>query len=205
MSRVLKGHKSYLVSYDLETTGLDHKVNGVVQIAMIFEKNGEVVDAYNSYVNCATYKRDVGINPVAMGINGIKVEDIESFPSVQQVVAEIGAILIKHYGSYKCKLQGYNNTSFDKYFLQEMYEQTDYDYDVFFHYKQLDTFEVLKWLQFNGLIPKTFNQKLVTALVEYGICSQEQVDDNAHDAFFDIHMTKELDKWLINHITKEIE
>ncbi len=184
--------KNTLVYYDLETTGLNPETAGIVQIAMLFEKNGEIVDTYNSMVDCSQYGRDVSIAQAALDINGVKREDILTFPSPQQVVAEIGLKLMKNYKDNKVKLCGFNNTSFDKYFLQEFYAQTDYDYDKFYHYKQIDVFEVLKGLQYLKLVPHTWNQRLVTFLEAFKLASVDEIEKNAHDALYDVQMTREL-------------
>ena len=194
-----------LVYYDLETTGLDAQTNGIVQIAMLFEKNGEIVDSYKSYVNCAAYDRDVAVSPKALEINGVKLEDIETFPIPFDVVFEIDIILRKHYGDRKVKLCGFNNTSFDKYFLEEFYKQAGSNYDKWFHYKQLDVFEGVKILQYLHVLPKTFNQRLVTLLDEFGVDTAESIAENAHDAMYDVEMTRNLlyhIKGLLNDKTK---
>ena len=185
-----------LVYVDTETTGLDPLVCGLVQISMLFEKDGEVVDTYDSKVNCSTYTRDVAVNQTALDINGVKREDIESFPSVQQVVAEIGAKLYKNYGKTKVKLCGFNAVSFDQYFIKEMYRQTAWDYDEFYHYKIVDIFEAVKWLQYVELIPKTFKQRLVTLVEEFGLATVSEIEKHAHDSLWDIHMTRELSLYL---------
>lgn len=181
-----------IVYYDLETTGLEAKKNGIVQIAMLFEKNGEVVDAYESKIDCSSYQRDVAVSPKALEINGIKLEDIPTFPKPIKVIMDIEAKLYKYYGNKKVKLCGFNNTSFDKYFLEEFYLQANSNYDKYFHYKQLDVFEGVKMLQYLHVLPDTFNQRLVTLLDELGIDTTENIAENAHDAMYDVEMTRKL-------------
>lgn len=190
-----------LIFVDIETTGLDPISNGIVQISMLFEKDGEVIDIYDSNVDCTTYTRDVAVNQIALDINGIKIDEIESFLSVQEVVAEISAKIYKNYGKTKVKLCGYNNTSFDKYFIEEMYKQTAWDYDNFFHYKQIDVFEMVKGLQYLGLLPQTFNQRLETILEEYKLATIEDIKAKAHNSLWDVHMTREL----FYYIQKELK
>jgi len=193
--------KNSLVYYDVETTGLDPKTAGIVQISMMFEKNGEVVDVYDSMIDCSKYTRDVSIAQKALDINGVKLEEISTFPSPQQVVAEIGAKLMKNYKDNKVKLCGFNNTSFDKYFLQELYNQTDYDYDIFYHYKQIDVFEALKALQYLGLMKATWNQRLVTFIEGYGLDTVDNIEKKAHNSLYDVQMTREL----FYYIKKELK
>lgn len=192
--------KTNLIWYDLETTGLEADVHGVVQIAFLFEKDGELVDKYVSKINCDTYSRDVGINQTALDINGNTVEQILTYPSVTTVLDEIQVLLRKHYGTHKAKLVGFNNTSFDKYFLTELYNTAGRKADDFYHFKQLDIFEAVKWLQYTGLIKSTFNQRLVTLLEEFGLASVEEIQAHAHDALWDVHQTRELSLYLANQI-----
>ena len=191
-SRNRKIKKENIVFYDMETTGLDASTNGTVQIAMLFEKDGEIVDTYVSNIDCSQYLRDVAISEKAMEINGYKVSDIPTFPSPQIVVDEIARKLYKVYGKGKVKLCGFNNTSFDKFFLKELYAQTTKEMDKYFHYKQLDVFEVLKGLQYLQLIEKTWNQRLVTYIEHFKLADVDEIESNAHDALWDIHMTREL-------------
>lgn len=181
-----------VVWYDLETTGLDYRTHGVIEVAMLFEKNGEVVETLVTKVNCADYARDVAVDPKALEINKTKQEEIEKFPALKEVLQNITRKLYKVYGNKKVKLVGFNNTSFDKWFLEEMFTQGGDAFDKYFHYKQIDVFEIVKGLHYMQILPRTFNQRLVTIVEEYKLATVSEIEENAHNALWDIYMTKNL-------------
>ena len=181
-----------LVWIDLETTGLDPKVHGIVQIAMIFEVDGKVVDSYSSMVDCSSYDRDVGVNQVALNINNVKEEDIPTFKHPKDVLNDIRAKMNQWYGSQRISLGGYNVSSFDKLFLEDFYKSNGEEFWKTFNHKPIDVFELYKVLQHMGVMPHTYNQKLVTLVKEFGIATDEEIADNAHNAIWDIEVTKGL-------------
>ncbi len=195
--------KESVVWYDLETTGLDYLIHGVIEVALLLEKNGEIVDKYVTKVNCNTYSRDVGVNKKALEINKTELKDIYTFPPVQEVVKVIEQKMYKYYGKKKVKLVGFNNTSFDKWFFEEMFLQANVDgikYDKLFHYKQIDIFEMIKYVHYIGLLPKTFNQRLVTLIEAYNLASVSEIEEHAHDALWDIELTRRLSDYITSQL-----
>jgi len=184
-----------LVWVDLETTGLKPKHHGIVEIAMLFEQGGIIVEEWSSKVNCGEYNRDVAVDPKALEINGNKLEDISTYPTPFEVHKEIKAKLAKYYGSEKVSIAGYNVSSFDKLFLEDFYTSNDEKYWYYLNHKPIDVFEMVKGLQYMGVMDHTYNQKLVTVVEAFGLASKAEIDVNAHNALWDIQVTRKL--WLL--------
>lgn len=178
------------VWYDCETTGLKIEEGAaVVQFACIIVYEGEVVDQLNININPLSYPREVTINKAAMEINGYREEDFASFTSMKEAVGLIKNCVYKWNAKYKTKarLIGYNNSTFDKYFIEDMFNLAGIKFDMFFKWKQIDIFELVKALQFMGIMGETFNQKLGT-IAEYFKLETEGL----HDAYKDIHTTRDI-------------
>lgn len=185
--------KKGLVWVDLETTGLEAGHHGLVEIALLFEKDGEIVDKYSSKVNCGAYAtRDVACDPTALRINKTTVEEIAHFPEPQKVLNEIDELMHFHYNGTRVGLAGYNVSSFDKLFLEDFYKSNNAEYWKHFHHKPIDVFELYKCLQYMGVMKPTYNQKLVTLVSAFGLAEQDEIDNQAHGALWDIEKTREL-------------
>jgi len=181
-----------LVWIDLETTGLKPKHHGIIEIAILFEKEGEIVEEWVSKVNCGEYDRDVAVDPEALRINGNKLEDIATFPLPIAVHNEIRAKLAKHYGSEKVSIAGYNVSVFDKPMLEDFYASNNEEYWYYFNHKPIDIFEMVKGLQYMGIMEHTWNQKLITIVEEFGFATKDEIEEKAHNALWDIQMTRKI-------------
>jgi len=173
--------------YDVETSGLD-VVDGaaVIQIALMIVEDGKVIVELEYKINPNSYNRDVTISQDALDINGFKVEDFASFETLETVVAKIMHELTIRYPDHKVTLLGYNNSTFDKYFLEDMFKDCEKAFSTYFHWKQIDIFELVKALQFMGVMNKTFNQKLGTIGEYFHI----ELEGDLHDALTDVKLTR---------------
>lgn len=174
--------------YDFETTGLKiEKGAAAVQFACLVVCEGEVVDKLNVLINPMSYPRPVTLDETAMKINGHKEENFPSYMSMENAVTEIKQMAFKWGSKYKQKvtLVGYNNSTFDKYFIEDMFELTKTDFSKFFNWKQVDVFELVKALQLMGVMGETYNQKLGT-IAEYFKLDTEGL----HDALKDVIATR---------------
>lgn len=157
------------VWYDFETTGLNIEEGAAaVQFSCQIVVNGEVVDTINENINPYSYPRPVTISEYALRVNGYKEEDFASYPSLASCVNIIKTKVYTWGSKYKTKavLIGFNNSTFDKYFIEEAFELCQVKFDSFFKWKQIDVFELVKALQFMGIMGETYNQKLRT-IAEY--------------------------------------
>ena len=109
--------------YDVETTGLKVKDGAaVVQIAFLIVEDGKVVKELSSTINPFSYNRPITISAEAMNINGFLEEDFNTMPGLSNVLGELMDFCTKTYPKNKLTLIGYNNSTFDKYFLEDMFE-----------------------------------------------------------------------------------
>jgi len=184
-----------VVWVDLETTGLKAGHHGIVEMAMMFEKDGKIVEEWSTKVNCGEYDRDVACDQVALNINKTKLSDIAGFPLPTVVLEELDHKLVEHYGRTRVGLAGFNVSSFDKLFLDDFYKSNGWNYWQHFHHKPIDVFELYKCLQYMGVMPHTYNQKLTTLVQAFGLATQAEIDEQAHGALWDIQMTRQL--WLL--------
>ena len=166
---------------DTETTGLSPSKHGVIQLAMVFEVGGEIVDKYNFKLN--PFGR-CEYDEKALEINGITREQISIYPLEKIVFKDImGALILnKHYGKFD--IAGYN-TSFDIKFFRSLFARNGNpnDFTEFCSWYDTDVFALVKILK---NIVGTKNLKLETVCKVYGIKL------NAHDAMSDILATRKL-------------
>jgi DNA polymerase III epsilon subunit-like protein len=175
--------------YDVETTGLKVKDGAaVVQIAFLIVEDGKVVKEFSSTINPYSYKREITISPEAMAINGYKEEDFEAMPKLYHVLSELMHFCTTKYPNTKLTLIGYNNSTFDKYFLEDMFTDQGKLFHLYFNWKQIDIFETVKYMQFSGLIGSTFNQKLGTIAEYLGVKPKGEL----HDALVDVYVTRDI-------------
>jgi len=177
---------NYELWYDVETTGLDvNEGAAVVQLGCMLVKDGEILDTLNLKISPKSYNRKVVISKKAMEINGYKEEDFDSFMSVADAVNAI-TLMVKEHCTAKPTLFGYNNSTFDKYFIEDMFKVSNRQFSAFFHWKQIDVFELVKALTAMGILGKTFNQKLGTIAKSLEV----EAEGDLHDAIVDIKLTR---------------
>lgn len=175
--------------YDVETTGLDvSKGAAVIQLALIIVKDDVVIKEFDFLINPYTYNKEVTIDPTALLINGHKESDFSTYKHLNDVMIELLEYLASNFPNDKLVLMGYNNSSFDKYFLEDMFEDTDRKFWLYFNWKQIDVFELVKCLQFMGYMTKTFNQKLGTIGEYFKIPLRGEL----HNALTDVHLTRDI-------------
>lgn len=182
---------STIIYLDVETSGLNPTIHGILQIACIAEVNGVLVGSFNEYLKPHD---SLKIDKKALEVNGIKKKQIKLFEDEKIVLDKLVKWVAK-YGSY---LQpcGYN-VGFDTNFLKELYARHDVSYPKSFNYYDIDTFSIVKVLVAEDKLKKGENLKLGTVCKQMGIKL-----DNAHDALADIKATRELHKKLVKEFLK---
>lgn len=174
--------------YDFETTGLDISTgSAVVQVSYQIVENGEVKFEVNEFINPFSYPREVTISAEALRINGRKESEFESFKSLETVFLEMLTLLSKNYPKDKLTLIGYNNSTFDKYFIEEWFTLFNRNFWQYFKWKQIDVFEMVKFLQHIGFMGSTYNQKLQTIAEHLKVVDK---DYNWHDSLNDVRATR---------------
>jgi len=163
---------------DLETTGLNPNENGIVQIAMLVEVDGKIVDKFETKMNPGKVK----FSQYALEVNKLTKKKIQSYPSKEDVVKKVTTFLDKHKDE-KLTVGGYN-VKFDIKFLSKIINFTNY-----FHWYNVDVFALLKIKRQQGLYDG--GMKLVEA------CEHFKIKHDAHEAMSDIKATRKLYKKLL--------
>lgn len=177
-----------LLFLDVETTGLDPKKNGLIQIAGIVEIDGQEIEKFNYKLK--PFPGDL-CNAEALKVNGTTIETIKTFEDPISVHKQFTDLLCRHVDTYdkadKFHMVGYN-VKFDDQFLREWFTKcANKYYGSFFFWPGIDVsvLAAMKVLNRRG----TFgNFKLMTVAKALGV----NTEGPAHDALFDVEVTRDL-------------
>jgi DNA polymerase-3 subunit epsilon len=182
-----------LVFADTETTGLDAKKNGIVQLAgsiARFDKEIEIIERFNFRMR--TLPNDI-IEQSALDVNGLTVEQINSYPQPSEVHRALMLLFEKYCDKFnkadKMFLVGYN-ARFDYDALRAWFEKlNDKYFGSWFFFPPIDVMQVAI---FNLMHERVFlpNFKQVTVAEHLGI----KFDGEAHDADADVKVTEAIFK-----------
>jgi DNA polymerase III epsilon subunit-like protein len=178
---------------DTETTGLDAIKNDVIQIAMLIEINGKLVDKLE--LKCQPYNWD-DISEKALEVHGYGVEDLATFRRPRPTQTVVVDFLKKYVNPFdkqdKFVFAGYN-APFDVRMMREWFKKAgDKYFGSFFEYKPYDVYPLFSaYRQARGLTLE--NEKLVTAAAHFGL------EFDAHDALADITVTRDINE-ILKHI-----
>ena len=176
--------------FDLETTGVDERQNGIHQIAGCLEVEGAVVEDFNWKV---APNPKAKITQEALDVCGVSEEQIRAYESMEVVFKRFKAMLRRHCDPYdttdKIYLVGFNNASFDNKFLRAWFAQNNASYfGAWFLAGSLDVM-VLAGQYLIDRRAQMLNFKLSTVAQAIGI----PVDGaRLHDAYYDIELTREV-------------
>ena len=84
------------VYFDVETSGLDPEVNGVLQLAMIIEVDNKIVDEVNLFIK--PFTSDI-VDPEALKINKLNPSE-DRFLEPRIAFKELLAVLDRHIDKY---------------------------------------------------------------------------------------------------------
>ena len=174
--------------YDVETTGVDERQNGIHQISGCLEIDGVVVESFNFKVAPNPKAR---IELEALKVGGVTLEQIQAYPEMKSVFRKFKAILSSHCDPYNPKdkiyLIGYNNASFDDKFLRAWFIQnSDSFFGSWFHAGALDVMVLSAQYLIDRRVGM-LNFKLMTVAKELGLMVDET---RLHDAEYDIELTR---------------
>lgn len=157
--------KDYVV-VDLETTGLNPKLDKIIEIGAVKVKNGKVDSIYETFVNPA-----IKIPYRITQVTGIDDSMVENAPYIEDVIGEFAEYV------EELTLVGHN-LIFDFSFLKN----NAVNYNISFEKMGIDTLKVArKYLK--GLESKTLSN----------LCAHYKIsDENHHRAVNDAMATKEL-------------
>lgn len=187
-----------ILYFDTETTGLDPKVNDIIQLSGFVEKDGKIIEKFN--LKCRP-RSEKTVNQQALDIQGRTLKEVMEWPERDKVFSQFVDILKRHINQYnkadKFYTAGYN-VAFDMDFLSNFFKEFDNPYmGSFFNYRKIDPLSILHYWDYMGVISLE-NYKLST------VCDYFGVELKAHDAMADIIATKILINTLTG-IMREIE
>jgi DNA polymerase-3 subunit epsilon len=174
--------------YDVETTGVDERQNGIHQISGCIEIDDEVVEYFNFKV---APNPKAKIVPEALAVGGVTLEEVQGYPEMGFIFRKFKSLLKKHCDPFnkidKMYLVGYNNASFDDKFLRAWFLQNNDNYfGAWFHAGALDVMVLAAQYLITrraGMV----NFKLMTVAKELGLMVDET---RLHDAVYDIELTR---------------
>ena len=173
--------------FDLETSGLDPLIHGILQLACIVDIGGVVVEKRVWKMRPA---KGLKADPQALAVNGFTMEQIRSFMPEEEFLTEFVEFLDTYVNKYvktdKFYPAGYN-IQFDVGFLKALFIRNGHKYyGGYFNYRFLDPLPWLIMEEWNGDF-QAADLKLGTVCEIYDI---PLVD--AHDAETDIEATRTL-------------
>lgn len=180
--------------FDLETTGLDPKKNGIHQLAVIIEVDGKVMKKFN--VNIQPFKTDE-ISNDALRIGNVSKDLIFSDAymkpdqAYKKLIATLDIYTNKFMKSDKFFLCGYNSQSFDSQFMRSFFEKNnDKFFGSYFWNANLDVM-ILASQFLAQHRHKMTDFKLATVA---RFCNIEFQDSELHQADFDLDLTYQIYK-----------
>lgn len=108
---------SPFVVFDIETTGLNNKVNNITEIGAVKVVNGEIVDRWSTFVNpCEPIPEKI------VSLTGITDSMVKDAPKIEEILGEFfefckGCVLVAH------------NAAFDTGFIKEAAQKHGFKYN----------------------------------------------------------------------------
>lgn len=174
---------------DVETTGTEPTKHALVQFSGIIEIDGEEIERVN--ILCSPFKGDFA-SQEALNVIGKTAEELREYPdaieSYKQLITKMEGYVDRFNREDKFYFIGYNSR-FDESFVRRWFEKCNDNYfGSWFHWPAIDVSN-LAAIHFmkNGGRPKSF--RLMSVANALGI---EVNEDEAHDAMYDIEITKKM-------------
>lgn len=180
--------KSKYFAFDVETTGLDEKVDQIISFAFVVlddELNKLDYGEFHAHPN-----DDVIVSPQAAAINGYSKEawDKKCAKTQGEMFDQIDFALTMHSHKEMLVPMGYN-VRFDVKFLDQLYKKHDSDLGAYLKKDVLCVMEYLKKHDVKNKLRPVIGYKLIQSCERFGVRL-----DNAHTANADIDATIEIYK-----------
>lgn len=175
---------------DLETSGTDKELHGIIQIAGIVDINNEVSEKFN--FNCNLFDHQEYTED-ALKVNRYTVAQIESFDSPYYILVALLNVLDKYVDKYDSKDKysfiGYNCSNFDMPWLRKFFENCSHKFfGSYFWFPSIDVMYMASNFLENKR-NKVKNFQLSTVAECLGI---EVKQGETHDAMYDIELTRKM-------------
>jgi DNA polymerase-3 subunit epsilon len=188
--------------FDLETTGLDYKVNAIHQLSGCIELDGTIIESFNFKIR--PFEGAI-IEPKALETSNVTEEQIMAYPPAEEVFKDFMRMLSRYVKKFDKKdkmfLVGYNNAAFDNAFLREFYvryQRDDY-FNSWFWGNTIDVM-VLASEHLTEMRVGMENFKLMTTARALGI----EIDESKlHDAEYDIELTRNIYRIVTNRFNEK--
>ena len=184
-----------VIYFDTETTGLDTKINDIVQLAFIIEIDGKVKERHN--LKCQPFNYDT-VTEEALDIQKRCIQEIKEWQKPEEMYCELLMILHKYIDRYDNTDKFYpagQNVSFDIGFLRSFFEKNNDKYfGSYINRFSIDLMAIMRFLQYGSLV-NIENAKLVT------VAKYFDIEFKAHDAMSDIEVTREIIKKVISKLS----
>jgi len=169
---------------DVETTGLDSKEHGVIQLACLVEnKQGEIIDKFE--IRIKPFKGCI-YSADAKKVHGKSKKEIKTYVPEKEAVTKFILWLQKYQiNKEQYSITGYNSR-FDQEFIISLFERNNIPFWTYFNYYDIDVFALIKILDLSGTFEGKKSKKLVA------VCNSQGIKINAHDALSDIEATRKL-------------
>jgi len=183
---------SKLLFIDVETTGLDPELHGVIQIAGIIEIDGEIKEEFDLQTNV---HNGVEFDPQALLKNGKTLDDIFGYESPEVIHTRLCRILTKYVSPYNKRDKFFfiaYNAGFDMDFLRSWFKKCGDKYGIgswcWFPYIDIMTLAIVFIM---GGRASMSNFKLATVADKLSIVHGEE---RLHDALYDVRLARKLYK-----------
>lgn len=175
-----------LLWLDTETTGLNKEKCDIIQLAGIVIIDGEEKERFNFHCQPINWEN---IEPASFEKTKMTIEKLKEFPMPQELYLKLIELLNKYIDRYnkddKFFIAGHN-VQFDLEFLKNFFlKMGDKYFGSYFYYKTVDLMYFATILHTAGLIKLTSWK-----LGDIANYLQIEVDDNLHDALYDIDLTR---------------
>ena len=188
---------------DTETTGLDCKVNAIVQLSCLVEVDGEIIDSYDA--NIKPFPEAV-LDEKALEVTGKNELDFIQYPEHTEGYKKFKDFLNSHINPYdkedKFIIAGYN-VQFDIDFVGEMFRRNKDSYLGSYLYRSFfDVLYLVGVLRYKGLIPpeELTSTKLQDIAYYFGV-----EREGFHSSLVDINVTRDLAIELSNVLIEELK
>lgn len=166
---------------DTETTGLDPRINSIIDLSCIVESDH--IDRACLNLKIRPTEPFDQIDREALEINGFCIDEVTTFEDAKEAVRQIVYTLRPYITDKRSRfIIAAQNASFDRDFLREMFSRCGFsaDFNEIFHHNMLDTASIFTMYRYNGWLD-TDSSSLSAAAQFLGITY------NAHNSMHDLY------------------